>query len=140
MTAKFSPRNNVTVVTNGSTKYEVAVDVYRQGNFTIAESSLVVPYKHKDGSKTFTVYRSLGSSLKNEEDRENKVIGEKIAIARALGKLRSMIISDTMEQVHQRCKGNNYGDLSSLPLVVLEDLEKDIQEEKRSRLSEVACA
>jgi hypothetical protein len=81
----------------------VALEITRNGNFTIATAHFSVP-----GRTTLKRhFVAQGASVKNETDKENVSIGDSLAISRALRKLASTISAVTMEDVHQRCQSQN---------------------------------
>jgi hypothetical protein len=131
MSAKAGPTKvvRVGVVENAKDEKTIAVQTYRQGNFTIAEA--MVAFKTgKNGNAV--VYRGMGAALRNHADRENQSIGERLAVARALGKLRTMIVSDTMTEVHTHGLQNG-NPLTHLSPTDLSGLKEEITKEEKRR-------
>ena len=124
------PAKLIKIIENVQDSLDINVDVYRQGNFTIAAASVVFPEKNK---KDVSLFRAIGSSLKHEEDKEDKIIGERIATARALRKLASMITSNTMQEVHKRCQSKYIRPFSKLDANEITEIEFLLQEEKSIR-------
>lgn len=82
----------------------VVVEVSRNGKFTIAQAFAFLPCG-EDGA--LVEYHATGATIKYGADKEATNIGERIAASRALHKLSSVILSDTMTDVHQRCQDRN---------------------------------
>jgi hypothetical protein len=123
------------VVSSVKDNHVVAVEVSRNGRFTIAQAYTFLPANNTGG---LVEYHSTGATIKYEHDKEASSIGERLSIGRALRKLGTEIIADTMEDVHQRCEtksGNPFHRYTLDDLVYIKELAIVEIKERKSVLA-----
>ena len=91
------------IVDNHKESGLVGVEITRNGDFTIASAACTMALGNNGG---IIQYRATGASVKNNLDKEDSTIGERLATGRALHKLSSIILSDTMADVSERCRAS----------------------------------
>lgn len=124
----------ISMVEQEQGEFIVTINTYRTGRNTIAMASTALPWGRNGGIK---YYKAVGASTLNEQDRDLPSIGTSLAAGRALGKLKSIILQDTMSDVHERCKAHNTADLRYLSDEQLDELRisltSAVRSEKRRR-------
>lgn len=113
---------NIKVIDGCKTTNLVTVDTFRNGDHTIAEAKIIIPWGNNGNSK---MYIGKGTTAKADEDKENYSIAESISTSRALRKLAALILEDAMDEVHLRC-GNRRSQYEKMEIDELVSLREQI--------------
>lgn len=114
----------------------VDVNFSRHGDFTVATANLEY---HSDNK--FVYASAKGCSKKHPDDRSNKSIGERLALARSLKALAKQIEFEAYEEIHDRCSKVNplakktYKDFYEITTAISEEVcrRKELRKAKEAR-------
>lgn len=110
---------------------QIGVEVTRNGGFTIATARAFLPWGVKGDMRLF---EATGASLKDSEDQEDLSLGTGISVSRALRQLSSMIMNDTMDEIHARSDAKPYDPFRGMTHRELTELKCDL--DRRFRMDQ----
>jgi hypothetical protein len=130
---------DVTVVEVPDKQFTVQINCTRNGRFTTANGMIVMKLPQIGP----TVFHTVGSSIRERQDKDAPGIGYGISVARCLRAMARQIEEVTMEEVHKRCasrdeyKGFSTDELASLGIKLCnEALARIAKEDERIRIRE----